>query len=169
MQNQCNKCGKSATIKVEPNRHACSPLSINDSRVFGNINEPYYEYFCSAECQKEYGDVNYACWAEIDRNASDSECFEHIGWDGKMRLGKCKITGESVRVQPQMPGDNSGQPRSCYLHFELKQKYKDVLKENGLKETHYDTNLLLDKILYWIPDRLHKLVPSPKHETSTSI
>ncbi len=112
-------------IKVEPNRHACSPNSIN--WMAKKKEDKYYTTYCSNECMKKGQALNYAFWAELDRNASDSECFEHTGWDKKMRLGKCKITGEDVKVEPLMPGDNSGQPKTCYEHFVLKKKYQDLI------------------------------------------
>lgn len=128
----CRECNKNeAVIKVEPTRHFMSPLSINhDYSRFKKINpklEKYYEWYCSKECQKKCQDKTYAYLAELDRNASDGECFEHEGWDKKMRVGRCKITGEKVRVEPLQRGENSGQPMACYEHFVLKKKYQDAL------------------------------------------
>ena len=78
-------------------------------------------------------DINLYCAAQLnnmklDRNASDSECFEHDHWEKdslnrKIRVGKCKITGAEVRVEPGQPGENSGQPIECYEHFELRRSY----------------------------------------------
>lgn len=130
MLNECVQCGKSgAPIRVEPNRHACSPNSINWSAK--KEEDKFYLCFCSKECEKIYQDRSFAFWAELDRNASDAECFSHIAWDGKMRIGKCKVTGEDVRVEPLQPGDNSGQPVACYEHFVLRKKYKEVLETHA--------------------------------------
>ena len=67
----------------------------------------------------------------LDQNASDSECFEHDHWEKdrlgrKIRVGKCKITGKEVRVEPGQPGDNSGQPIECYEHFKIRGSYLNV-------------------------------------------
>lgn len=136
MKNKCRKCDKNATFKVEPSRHSMSPNSINYG--WNPSRRPkYYDYYCSKECQKADQDLTYTCLAEIDRNASDSACFQHERWDGKYRVGVCKITGEKVRVEPLMHGDNSGQPVSCYKHFELHPRYKKILENNNLPEIHY--------------------------------
>lgn len=136
----CKACGSPSTLKSEPNRHATSPNSIN----YGAKKEEdkYYDYYCSPEHRDKDQALNYACWAELDRNASDSECFEHTGWDGVYRVGRCKITGDIIRVVPHSPWDNSGQPKMCYAHFSLKKRYRDVLRKEGLKETYFGPHLV---------------------------
>jgi len=116
----CFECGKRCKEPIwsSPSRHACSPNKFN------------FKYpFCSTECSNRNQKVNYAHWAELDRNASDSECFEHHGWEGKYRIGRCKITGDAVRVEPVQPGNNSGQPKACYEHFTLLKKYQDLIAD----------------------------------------
>lgn len=122
---ECRNCKKEAIIKAEPNRHVTSPNSIN----YGvhKESDKYYDWYCSKECMKKDQDLNYAYWAEVDKNASDSECFVGEGWDGIYRIGKCKITGQKVRVEPLMPDTNSGQPKECSEHFVLRKKYKDLI------------------------------------------
>lgn len=122
---KCEVCGKESCIKSEPIRHLMSPNSINMG--VNKEEEKVYLYYCSKECQKKDQNLTYACLAELDRNASDSECFEHIKWDGIYRIGRCKITGKEVRVEPLMPGDNSGQPKECLEHFVLRKKYQDII------------------------------------------
>ena len=124
----CNKEGE-FSLKSEPVRHLLSPNSFN---VFGdNKSEKYYNYFCSKECMDLRNNETYAYWAELDRNASDSECFEHIGWrkigSTNHRIGKCKINNKEIIVQPLMIGNNSGQPIECFENFELKHKYREFL------------------------------------------
>ena len=118
-QKKCFNCGKSdAKLKTKPNRTFLSP------------NPPTFsEYYCNESCKEKTFRERYVWFAELDRNASDSECFEHDHWEKdsmrrSMRVGKCKITGKEVRVEPLQPGDNSGQPVECYQHFELKKIYK---------------------------------------------
>jgi len=121
----CRVCFKLATLKVEPNRHATSPNSINWGK--DTTDEHYYDYYCSEECKRIHQSENYAYWAELDENTSDSECFEAMGWDGIFRIGKCKVTGQRVRVEPLMPWNNSGQPDECTKHFKLRKKYHDLI------------------------------------------
>ena len=97
--------------------------------------------FCNQEHANKWNDIKYAHLADLDRNASDSECFEHIEWvrsefknfDGtifygpKKRKGRRKITGEEVIVEPLQPSENSGQPKECTEHFELLERYKKYL------------------------------------------
>lgn len=112
-KNKCVECGKDGTIKSKPSRTLMSP------------NSPtFYLDFCSKECQSKYNKESYRYYAELDRNASDSECFVHDHWDGIMRVGKCKITGNEVHVEPLQPGNNSGQPKECYEHFVLNRRYQ---------------------------------------------
>lgn len=123
----CNKELSTSFIKVEPSRHVCSPNSIN--WIAKTEKEKYYEYYCSEECRKKLDKERYIFWAEVDRNASDSECFIHDHWEKdtigrKMRVGHCAITGKEIKVEPLQPGDNSGQPKECYEHFSLRKSYK---------------------------------------------
>ena len=144
---KCQHCKKEIVgepIKAEPCRHATSPNSINYGRT--NKARFFYLSYCSKECEKIDQEEMYASWAAIDKNASDSECFEGTGWDGEFRIGKCKITGKDVRVMPLQPSERSlfptiifvngvykagplgsGQPRECTEHFKLRKKYQDVL------------------------------------------
>lgn len=122
---ECKKDFQENAIKAEPNRHACSPNSFNWNAK--NEQEKRYLYFCNQECKNVYQKKNYAEWAEFDRNASDSECFQHETWDGDFRIGTCKVTGMKVRVEPLMPGDRSGQPKECYDHFTLRETYKKLV------------------------------------------
>lgn len=124
---QCQECGELANIKSEPPRHLTSPNSIN--RFAKDEEDKIYLWYCSRECQKKNQREAYIFWAELDRNASDSECFIHDHWETdrlkrKIRVGRCNITGEEVKVEPLQPGDNSGQPIACYNHFKLKSVYK---------------------------------------------
>jgi len=126
---KCFNCNKviSKAIKIEPSYHFTSPGSIN--RFEKNKSKFYYECFCSFKCRKETEKKKYAFFAGLDRNASDSECFIHNHWERdsmyrNIRVGKCKITGKEVRVEPQQPGNNSGQPIECYEHFKLRESLK---------------------------------------------
>jgi len=113
----CNQNIEKFFIKTKPNRHITSPNSAN-----------YYDYYCNKQCRKETDDKRYAFFAKLDRNASDSECFIHDHWKKdsigrNIRVGKCRITGVDVRVEPLQPGNNSGQPEECYKHFVLRKQY----------------------------------------------
>lgn len=131
----CDNCKKEIVgqpVKSEPSRHACSPNSIN--WLAKKKEDKYYWNFCSKDCQKSLQDITYAFWANQDRNASDSECFETIGVEKDrlnrtIRTGKCKITGMDVKVEPLQVGDNSGQPIECYQHFVLREKYQKILEK----------------------------------------
>lgn len=114
LENICSECGKQSTLKCKPSRGLTSPNKI-ESDV----------YYCSKDCMKIGEKKRYAFFAELDRNASDSKCFEHDHWEKdyigrNIRVGKCKINGKEVRVEPMQPGDNSGQPIECYEHFEMR-------------------------------------------------
>lgn len=128
---KCKQCGKENLsdylIKSEPNRHACSPNSININKK--SEQDKFYLYYCSKECQKKDQDLTYACWAELDKNVNDSECFEGTGWEGNLRVGKCKITGKELKIFPMMPAEASRQPEECTDHFILRKKYRDIIKE----------------------------------------
>lgn len=100
----CKKCNNIAIIKSEPTRHCTSPNSIN--LMAKNEKDKYYELYCSQECRKADQDLNYALWAELDRNASDSECFVHERWENGARIGHCNITGNPVKVYPLYPAEN---------------------------------------------------------------
>ena len=145
---ECKKEIKDIPIKQEPSRSFISPSSVagdlrNILQKVPSLKEivklnDYYENFCSKECAEKTNLKRYIWFAILDRNACDSECFEHIGWKKdrlrrNIRIGKCKITGKTVEVQPLYHGDNSGQPIECYEHFELKKGYLDKLKEFGYK------------------------------------
>lgn len=121
----CKKQG--ASIEFNPSRWLCSPCGYNQFE-----KKPHSLVACSPECVKEFNKRIYAFWATIDRNASDSECFVHESWDGKMRVGYCSKTGKRVRVEPMMHGDNSGQPKSCYDHFVLHNRYGKFLSEESV-------------------------------------
>ena len=113
-------------IKTEPNRSFTSPNSINHG--VKDKSKLYYEYYCSSECKEETFKARYKWFAELDKNASDSECFKHDHWEKdslrrNIRVGQCVITGKEVRVEPLQPGNNSGQPIACYKHFELRKSY----------------------------------------------
>lgn len=116
---KCGECGKPVKVKAEPSRHLCSP-----SRAGFKLG------FCSAEHRDQYQIRTYAHLAKLDCNASDSECFEHLHWEGKYRVGRCKVTGEVVRVEPLQPGEKSGQPKACYDHFVLKERYRKLIGMN---------------------------------------
>ena len=123
MENKCWNCGiGKVTIRTKPLRHLLSP-----SIPTWGTNNPWKEEFCSKECQKEFQSASEAFWANVDRNASDSDCFEHIKWGKGVRIGRCKITGDEFQVQPLMFGENSGQPQACYDHFVLHKSYRDIL------------------------------------------
>lgn len=111
---QCLWCkeNKELTVSQRPNRTATSP-----NRASFNVD------FCSLECAKKWQDNNYAAFADLDQNASDSECFVGEGWDGDYRVGHCSITGKAVRVLPMFPADRSGQPPECASHFKLRASY----------------------------------------------
>ena len=134
---ECAECKKEITgklIEQKPNRSAISPAS-----------SKYLECFCSKECQDKLNLKRYIWFAILDRNACDSECFEHTGWrkdrlHRNIRIGKCKITGKIVEVQPLYHGDTSGQPIECYEHFELRKDYLSKLKELGYKIVPDKTN-----------------------------
>lgn len=113
---KCSNCKKILKdfIEAEPARHLTSP---NPAR--------FKLKFCNKECLKKFNEEAHSFWANLDRNASDSTCFVHDHWEKdnigrNIRVGKCKITGKEVRVEPLQPGDNSGQPKECYEHFELR-------------------------------------------------
>lgn len=108
----CNYCKTTTNtgILAKPSRHLTSPSKVLVDDL----------YFCSSEHRKLYDKDAYAFWGELDRNASDSTCFIHDHWEQNMRVGTCAITGEQVRVEPLMPGNNSGQPKDCIEHFELR-------------------------------------------------
>lgn len=115
-------------VKREPSRHLTSPLSINHGKT--DKAQHYYEHFCSEACYKQTNGASYRFFAMLDRNASDSACFEHNHWEkdnyGKhIRVGRCGVTGDEVRVEPLQPGDVSGQPKACYEHFILHSRYDD--------------------------------------------
>ena len=126
---KCFDCKKEIIkkpIKTTPNRSFLSPRPIN----YGvkKESEFHYEYYCTIECKDRTFKARYKWLAELDKNASDSECFEHDHWEKdnlhrRIRVGKCKITGKDVRVEPLQPGDNSGQPIECYRHFKLRNSY----------------------------------------------
>lgn len=112
----CHECGKvimGQPVTAKPNRTLLSPkppaLTVD---------------YCSQECKKLCDHKRYKFYALLDRNASDSECFQFDHWEGKERIGRCKITGKEVRVEPLQPGNNSGQPIECYEHFKLRGQYE---------------------------------------------
>jgi hypothetical protein len=126
------------TIKAEPNRHMQSPNSINHGV---SPDKQYFNYYCSEICRKETDRARYRWFADIDRNASDSECFIHDHWEVRdvtghgphlcpqswgvrVRVGHCKITGNEVVVIPLMPAEASGQPKECTEHFVLRKNYR---------------------------------------------
>lgn len=116
----CSQCNKEATIKCSPSRHMTSPNSLKMD-----------VWYCSKECKDLGEGVRYTAFAILDKNSSDSECFEHDHWENGMRVGICKITGNEVKVEPLQPGDNSGQPKECYDHWELNSRYKKYLPYIG--------------------------------------
>ena len=120
---KCFECEKETNnpIKVEPIRHLTSPNSINYGAK--NESEKYYNHYCSQECRRICEKKVYQWFAELDRNASDSECFKHIRWEKGWRIGKCEITNQEVRVFPLCPSGNSGQPKECEEHFKLRRRY----------------------------------------------
>ena len=122
----CEKELKSIFIKSEPAYHFTSPGSIN--RWTKDKKDFYYEYFCDFLCKKALDKDRNKFMIILDRNSSDSECFEHDYWvkddiHRNIRVGKCKITGQEVRVEPQQPGNNSGQPIECYNHWQLSSNF----------------------------------------------
>ena len=124
-------CLNPATLKIEPSRHFMSPNSINyDAK---NDARKYYNWYCSPKCRDYDQGLTYAFLAELDKNASDGDCFEHDNWEGEYRIGKCNITGERIRVIPLQPGDRSGQPQACYDHFKLRLEYQKTIDEYYLK------------------------------------
>jgi len=107
----CLVCKKPAKLEAKPARHLTSP----------NTAEFTLD-FCSKDCRNEYNKQATKFYSELDRNASDSDCFIHDHWEKdslnrNIRVGRCKITGKEVRVEPGQPGDNSGQPIECYEHW----------------------------------------------------
>lgn len=128
---KCLNCGTAEwKIKTVPSRHLLSPRPYNDSQAWGGCKLPAFICFCSKKCADEHNSACYSWFAKLDRNCSDSECFESNGkWDGEYRLGKCVVTGREVRVIPQTPGDRSGQPEECYDHFVLRKKYQEILNK----------------------------------------
>lgn len=130
---RCRKCGKKIQgepIMAKPSRHLTSPNSAS-----------WEDPFCSTKCRDIYQKQLYAELAQLDRNASDSECFigngwekkDYTGFDGsilndhwgaKVRVGRCKITGNQIIVEPLQPGGRSGQPEECYKHFKLRWAYR---------------------------------------------
>lgn len=117
---ECNLDVDEVRIKAFHSRHALSPKTAASCGLKENV-------FCSKTCQEKSNNECYAFWADLDKNASDSECFVSDGWEGKVRIGHCKITGDSVRVEPLQPGENSGQPKACIEHFVLREKYRAYL------------------------------------------
>lgn len=101
------------------------PFMASPARGLVSPNKIIKLSFCDKKCVDKLNGEAYSFWAELDRNASDSTCFQHDHWESdslhrKIRVGGCKITGGEVRVEPLQPGDNSGQPKECYEHFELR-------------------------------------------------
>lgn len=152
---KCSNCKKEiigVPIKIAPNRGLLSP---NPSNYGLEEKDSYYWYFCSKECKKETEGQCYIFWAQLDRNASDSECFVHERWitnsiGKKMRVGHCNITGEEVIVEPLVPGENSGQPKKCYEHFVLRKSYA-----NGIA----NSQKIIDSIPYVPYDKKNMLFP----------
>lgn len=144
IKEECFYCKKEFTheaIQAEPCRHAMSPNSINHG---SKAEDRFYLYFCSKECEVKYQKETYAYWAELDRNPSDSECFEGIGWEGDERVGRCTITGKILRIIPMMPGEkcilyktptepvsveNKESVEECVGHFVLRKKYREVIEK----------------------------------------
>lgn len=127
---KCNFCSKRSKNMIfdNPVRHMLSPNGFNQ----GVSKERQMSLsFCSKECRNSGQKERYSFWAELDRNASDSKCFVHEGWEKRrvglhtisMRKGHCRITGKSFFVEPLQPGENSGQPKECVDHFELLERY----------------------------------------------
>lgn len=111
-------CGKEGKFMVYPSRHLLSPNRADFTNTY-----------CSKECQKARELECYVFYANIDRNASDSQCFEHIRWvkdnmGRQLRYGRCRITNKEYAVEPLQPGENSGQPIECYNHFQLLKQYE---------------------------------------------
>jgi hypothetical protein len=131
---QCSNCKKEiigVPIKIAPNRGLLSP---NPSNCGLEEKDSFYWYFCSKECKKETEGQCYVFWAQLDRNASDSECFVHDHWEtndmgDKLRVGHCNITGDEIRVYPLESAIVSGQPSTCTEHFKLKKNYFDTVKD----------------------------------------
>jgi hypothetical protein len=115
---ECANCGKTPKIISRPTRSLVSPEKPGHAVMY-----------CSERCKNQNDLERYVFYAQIDRNASDSECFVHDGWNGKMRVGHCKITNEKYEVEPLMSGENSGQPKSCYQHFVIHPRYKIALEK----------------------------------------
>jgi hypothetical protein len=115
----CHLCVKEVVEVVSevPARHACSPERANFKIVF-----------CSKDCARAWQKDNYTLWAELDRNASDSSCFIHERWEGKYRVGVCRITGQPVVAMPLQPSNRSGQPSDCADHFSLHSRYSSTVE-----------------------------------------
>ena len=134
----CFNCKKEISgepILAEPNRHAMSPLSVNYGK---QKSGHHYDSYCSETCHKETDAARYVFFASLDKNASDSECFEgESAYKDRLgrtiRVGKCKITGERVEVEPLQPGNKSGQPQACYEHFELRKSYMPTYEKLSWK------------------------------------
>jgi len=114
MKDKCTNCNGVAKIEAKPSRHLTSPNTASFKLAF-----------CSKKCIKAYNQESGKFYAELDRNSSDSQCFIHDHWEKdkigrNMRVGQCRITGLPVRVEPNQPGNNSGQPIECYEHFKLR-------------------------------------------------
>jgi hypothetical protein len=114
----CQQCKIELDTPVNevPARHACSPERARFSVAF-----------CSKNCAGVWQKQNYAYWAELDLNASDSECFVHERWLNEYRIGKCSVTGDEVKVQPMQPHYKSGQPQQCTEHFKLHERYSSLI------------------------------------------
>lgn len=122
---RCFQCGRFMKKGVfsEPERHLTSPGSIN--RWTKRKKDYYLESFCRQECIKKLNKRRNRFFAELDRNVSDSTCFLHDHWETdslhrRIRVGRCQITNKVVRVEPLQLGDDSGQPKECYEHFQLR-------------------------------------------------
>lgn len=116
---KCSYCSQEIVgipFEASPSRHFMSPSKADFKLLY-----------CNKEHATLKNDSDYAFIAELDRNASDSECFEGDGWEGIYRTGTCKISGRRIRVEPLMPGERSGQPTECVEHFKLRRKYQAVI------------------------------------------
>lgn len=128
---ECGRIIWGKPISSVPARHMCSPSGAG-----------FKNYFCSDNCREINATEAYIFFAELDQNASDSQCFQHIKWikdfedkrriapvGRKLRYGRCKITKQEFAVEPLCPGDNSGQPQECYDHFILLDIYGEKLRK----------------------------------------
>lgn len=132
---KCRYC-KSYVFKKDALFFNYNRCSLSPSKLELDTGYP----FCSLECYKKDNKLNYSFWAELDKNPSDSECFEHTGWKEvdkkdkysylyKDRIGKCKITGKKISVLPLHHYANY----DCYLDKEYKIRNPKIeIKENDL-------------------------------------